>query len=81
MGQGVRDHIELAERELLLKFFIGSGAGVVQMLPYNSGTFCGYQLHSVVINYPVRSFQTKASHAFKALFFLAIGSRAQKTKW
>lgn len=34
-------------------------AGVVQMLPYNSGTFCGHQLHSVVINYPVYSLQTK----------------------
>lgn len=49
------------------------------MLPYNSGTFCGYQLHSVVINYPVHSFQTKASHAFSfsklSRSFLAIGNK------
>lgn len=87
MGQRVRNQIVLAEiwwegswRETAAEVFHWIGAGFAQMLPYNSGTFCGYQLHSVVINYPVQSFQTKASHAFNFsklflslfFFFLAL---------
>lgn len=58
-------------------------AAIVQMLPYNSGTFCGYQLHSMAIKYPVCFF------ANKAIIFSALDkfpgirycSKAQKRDW
>lgn len=32
----------------------------MQMLSYNSGTFCGYRLYSVAIGHPANFSQTKA---------------------